>query len=416
MSAPPSTSPPDDRRLLQLHRGPVYPPSNGEEVRIWRTAAWFRRYGDVTLAHPCEGGRTVEGVRFLDVANPALDRKATRIYLWNALLAAGADNPFDRLQTRQTVRTLRREGPFDVVCCESPQVLRAGVALARHFDAHLLLNKHNAMFELLDQQLGSRPIPGTVRRRAVRQLRELEQRGIDCADAVVFQSRRDRERFAVPDETASAVVENGTDVAGIREGGDPAAVRESLGIDPAAFVCVFVGAYDYEPNAAAAHVVVDRLAPALPDVEFVLVGRNPPATDRENVHAPGFVDDLPGALGMADVALCPLTMGSGTKLKLMDYLAAGLPVVTTSVGAQGVDLVDGEHALVRETPESMVEAVRTLRADPGRRRRLADAAAALGSTFGWETLLRGYDEVFAALTDRPPRRPKSLSLTGTPRS
>lgn len=384
--------------ILQLHRGPVHPPSNGEEVRVWKTAERLADRGRVLLAHPTDReGELAPGVRAVDTGNPFLARKATRIYAWYGALALGPDNPVDRLQSRATVAALdRRLSDVDLVCCESPQVHRAGARLADRHGAPLLLNKHNAMYELLDQQFAELGLPGPLRRRAVESLRTFEQRGVERADAVVFQSEDDPAAFEVPADTRTAVVPNGTDLAAIRAGGDPERARADLGVSPEATLCAFVGACDYDPNRVAAEHVRDRIAPACPDVEFVVVGRDPPKMDRPNVRAPGYVEDLPGVLAASDVALCPLTMGSGTKLKVMDYLAAGLPIVTTPVGTQGVPVRDGETALVRPVAQ-FPAAIDRLRESPELAARLAESARELGARYSWEGVLADYDPLVADL-------------------
>lgn len=381
--------------LLQLHRGPVYPPSNGEETRIWKTAEKLSERATVWLAHPCDSERSFpDTVRPLDIGNPLLSYKTTRIYLWNALLAAGSDNWFDRVQTDFTVRNVVNAVPsIEGVFCESPQVLRAGIRLADEYDARLVLNKHNAMYNLLDQQLKARPIPGPVRRRAVENLRSLEQRGIDAADAVVYQSEDDVRCFSHTPDTIVKTIPNGCDFDSINRGGDPEQVSEELGLDRNRTICIFVGAYDYEPNAKAAELIIERIAPSLPDVEFLLVGRDPPTATPSNVHAPGYVKDLAGALSLADVALCPLTMGSGTKLKMLDYLAAGLPIVTTTIGAQGLPITDGETALVRDDPMGIVAGIRELDESDELTRRFSANARELGRRYSWDRLLSDYNEL-----------------------
>lgn len=389
----------DNSNILQLHRGELYPPSNGEEVRIWETAKKLAEYGTVWLAHPDGDGRELHpGIRAVDTDNPFLDYKTTRIYAWNAMFGLAVDNHLDKLQAKRTVRTLERlDVSFDIVCCESPQMLRASRQLADHYDAKLLLNKHNAMYDLLDQQLRLRPIPAVIRQRAVANLRQFEQRGIDAADAVVFQSEDDTTAFQLPDDTTVEVIPNGTDFASIDAGGDPDRVRDQLGLDGAETICLYIGAFDYDPNAVAAEVIIEEFAPALPAVEFLLVGRNPPATGRANVHTPGFVEDLPGVLSLADIALCPLTLGSGTKLKMLDYLAAGLPIVTTEVGTQGLPLTDGETALIRDSWDEFVDAIGELRASESLRANLSSSARTLGREYSWHSLLDDYDSILAEL-------------------
>lgn len=385
--------------ILHLARGDVYPPSNGGEMRIWNTSKKFTDFGTVWLSQP--SGRAIEdeqAIRVIDTGNPFLKFKTSAIYVWNAMLGISADNGFDRLQSRETVSTFSGlDTEFDIVCCEAPQMLRASKRLAEEYDAELLINKHNAMYELLDQQLELRGVPGVVRRRAVRNLRRFEQAGIDAADAVVFQSADDVKRFTWSEDTVVAVIPNGTDFRAIGEGGDPESVREELGLGAAERICVFVGAFDYDPNEVAANVIADELAPALPDVEFLMVGRDPPNVEGKNVRTPGFVDDLPGVLSLADVAVCPLTMGSGTKLKMLDYLAAGLPIVTTDVGTQGLPLEDGETALVRNSWDEFASAIDTLFESEDRRASLAANAKRLGEEYAWESLMEGYEPVVAEL-------------------
>lgn len=383
--------------ILHLHRESVYPPSDGGEVRTWKTANRLADHGTVWFAQPGVNNYEYEnGVRTLDIGNPYLWTKATRIYLWNAWLAAGSG--FDERQTEWTVDTLvQHPATFDLVVCESPQMIRASRRLAEHEDAELLVNFHNSMFELLDQQLRSRRVPGFLRRRAVDRLRDLEQSAIDAADAVVFQSEDDVTHYDLPENTFVDVIANGCDYDWIADGGEPERVAESLGLPTDGTTCVYVGAYDYEPNQQAASHICEEIAPELPGVTFVLAGRNPPESTPANVLTPGFVSDLPGLLSAADIALCPLTMGSGTKLKIMDYLAAGLPIVTTPVGTQGIPIEDGRDALVVDRPAGFPHAIRRLEESPELRRSLGENAAALGQQFDWDRLLEGYDRLLEAL-------------------
>lgn len=115
-------------------------------------------------------------------------------------------------------------------------------------------------------------------------------------------------------------------------------------------IALFVGSW-YPPNVEAAEAVFG-LAETLPRVTFLLAGRVCLAVAGRprprNLALMGIVDEptLASLLGLADVALNPMRAGSGTHLKMGTYLAAGLPIVTTPVGARGYDLVDGEHALI----------------------------------------------------------------------
>jgi glycosyltransferase involved in cell wall biosynthesis len=377
--------------ILQLNKNAPYPPTNGAEVRTWKTTERFVEIGRVWLACPWDGEDAPrEGITVLPVNSPVLARKRIRNDLWYGGFLFKTHPVMPVLTNRVTAAVQEVDTSFDVVVSESPQLVDAARQIAHEHSSLLLLNKHNAYYRYFDQYLADTPLPATLRRRTVENMRQYEQRGVDAADVVVFQSEADREAFDVPPEVVAEVIPNGTDVERVRNAVDPDGLVADLGLNASAPVCVFLGSYDYDPNHAAARTIIDEIAPALPDVEFLLVGRNPPETDLENVYTPGFVDNLADAFHVSDVALCPLPRGSGTKLKMLDYLAAGLPIVTTTVGIQGLPVDDRVHALVRDEPAEMIEAIRTLLDSPARWEELSTNARRLGERYDWEKLLERY--------------------------
>jgi glycosyltransferase involved in cell wall biosynthesis len=137
---------------------------------------------------------------------------------------------------------------------------------------------------------------------------------------------------------------------------------------------LFVGSYRYPPNQAAALELCDdvlpRLRRELPKAELHLVGRGIEGTDLADRHDPagglnviGGVEDVREAYWGARALLVPLREGSGTRLKILEAMAAGLPVVSTRLGAEGLDLVHEETVLFAETPEAFVDAALRLAND-----------------------------------------------------
>jgi glycosyltransferase involved in cell wall biosynthesis len=388
---------PDDRpTILQLTRTGADDPTNGHERRVLETARKLAEFGTVHLGVPSPAvDRPATGVATFDLSNPVLTWKPTRIYGWNLALIVGPSNPYDDLQSRLTCRAVDQLGvELDLVVSEEPTLFTAARRIAAAHAVPLLVNKHDCFSEVVARGADAFPVPPRVLERIVTSLERFERRQVELADGIVFVSERDRAQFDIPDDTVVRTIPNGTDVTreAVENGGD---ALETLGVTPP--VAVFVGSYDYAPNRDAASVIASELAPALPDVDFLLVGRNPPETDRENVHTPGFVEDLYAVLGAVDVALCPLQWGGGTKLKMLDYLAAGLPTVTTPVGAEGIDIVDGESALVRTDPAGFVEAIEQLLSSEEQREQMSRHAAAVGERYHWSRLMTGYDDVVTDL-------------------
>lgn len=142
------------------------------------------------------------------------------------------------------------------------------------------------------------------------------------------------------------------------------------------------GALWYGPNMDAARYLVERVGPALrervPDVRIRLVGRLGPTGemfgDHPGVETTGWVPEMEPELGRADVVAAPIRFGGGTRIKILEAFAHRIPVVSTSLGAHGLDAVDGQHLLLAETSIEFAEACAQLLTDEARRQALADEA------------------------------------------
>jgi glycosyltransferase involved in cell wall biosynthesis len=151
--------------------------------------------------------------------------------------------------------------------------------------------------------------------------------------------------------------------------------------DPGGSTLLFCGGLDWYPNGEAMAYFFDRIWPLLtrrlPHVRVVVVGRNPPAwltrlgdSDRR-VEVTGFVDDVRAYFREATAYICPIRVGGGTRLKILDALAMGVPLVGTTFACSGISVQDERHVLLADTPEALVNQVLRLLADPVLRANLA---------------------------------------------
>ncbi len=239
-----------------------------------------------------------------------------------------------------------------------------------------ILDEHNVYWDLLKYDISSAPFFSTrlgqtrlVRRflepRLLRRAKEYEIRAIREATGTFVTSPVDREALAreIPDRAQRIhVLPNTVELDLFHDFSERESERSVL----------FIGNYTYGPNLEAARFIREQLAPRIPDAQFVLVGKGPTAPEgaASNVVAKGFVPDLNNALGPAAVCVAPLTKGSGTRVKILTYLASGKAVVASSKAAEGLEAQDGVHLLIRDEPEEFVRAVRTLLDDPDARRDL----------------------------------------------
>ncbi len=148
---------------------------------------------------------------------------------------------------------------------------------------------------------------------------------------------------------------------------------------------VFQGTFDYGPNVDGARWLVAQVAPRLrdrlPGARVRLVGTATPAVERladpPHVVVTGRVPDIQPELAGADVAVVPLRYASGTRLKILESFAHRVPVASTTVGAEGLDVEDGVHLLIGDTPDDLAAACARLVEDRDLRSRLVGAAEAL---------------------------------------
>ena len=149
--------------------------------------------------------------------------------------------------------------------------------------------------------------------------------------------------------------------------------RRPVGRDDVATppVVVFQGTLRYSPNADAARFLVEDVGPRLralvPDARIRLVGVAPPALARL-AHPPavtltGQVPDITAELARADVVVIPLRYGSGTRVKILEAFAHRIPVVSTSLGAEGLDVVAGKQLLVADDAEGIAQACASVLGD-----------------------------------------------------
>lgn len=185
--------------------------------------------------------------------------------------------------------------------------------------------------------------------------------------------------------------------------------RERLGLPLGAFIGIFIGS-PYGPNVDAAMFISDILAPLDPTTTYVIAGGvGQTVTPRtENVRLTGHITDEEKAdwFAASDFAVNPMMSGSGTNIKMFDFMAAGLPIITTETGARGIDATSAEFMITSEaTPDGMKRAVGELRRhrDPAAMSRAARAYVEEG--FAWERISHALG-AFCAMRHRSAGQPK----------
>lgn len=297
--------------------------------------------------------------------------------------------------------------PFSVLNYAEPEFRRAlDALLARHSygyiqvedvvmaqyvegmkDARKVLDMHNIESDLLRRYADNTDnlLRRTYARNAAAKLERYEMRVAEAFDAVLVCSEEEKSTLQGRGMgTCVEVVPNGVDGAYYKT------VVPSKGD-----ALVFVGSMDYHANISGILFFVSEVLPILvkvrPKLKVYVVGKNPPeeitSLSSEAMVVTGAVDDVRPMLSKGAVSIVPLLVGGGTRLKILEAMAAGLPVVSTPLGAEGLSARDGREILIADSPEDFAGRVLHLLENAGERERLADSGRKFAlANYDWRVI------------------------------
>lgn len=167
---------------------------------------------------------------------------------------------------------------------------------------------------------------------------------------------------------------------------------------------VFTGSMDWEANIDGVTHFLDDVWPlvlqALPDAQFVVVGRHPPASlvarggRLRGVRFTGFVDDVRPYVHAAHAFVIPLRVGGGTRIKAFEAMAMGCPVVSTAIGIEGLDVTPDRHFLLRDSAMQQADVIRALLTDEALRHRLSrDARQCVEDRYGHRVAAQVFEQI-----------------------
>ena len=296
---------------------------------------------------------------------------------------------------------------FDVVQVEGIELARA-MPLVREISpvSKIVFDDHNAEAAL--QARAFRTDLGEPRRWPAaaysliqsRRLRRYEAEACRAADAVTAVSEADAAllRGMVPGLKVT-VIPNMIDVGDYK--------RPVTGEVPH-FDVVFSGKMDYRPNVDAmlwfGREIWPRIVAARPGTTWAIVGQQPHArlgwlAEEPGVTVTGRGEEIQPYLAGAGVYVMPLRMGSGTRLKLIEAMAAGKALVSTPLGAEGFPVSDSEQIVLAGEPEAFAGAVVALLEDEERRKRLGAAARFFADRYDWRRVVPRFEEVYGGIVD-----------------
>lgn len=313
-------------------------------------------------------------------------------------------NPLPRsvrwFQTEETLREVRSllAAPYDLYLCDEIVVAPYVWRIPGREETPRIINRQKIDYLHYAETARSRPagMEKMLDWMEARRLRTFEYTEMARFDAAVVCSHDDRTE-AILEATTSAARESGSaiPVEVIVNGADTTYFTPERRPDPLPTV-LMLGTMHYYPNIDAVQyyfgAMHDALRAAVPDLRVLIVGHNPPPEiaalgTRPGVTVTGSVPDIRPYMGRAWLQMVPLRLGGGTRLKIVESMAAGLPVVSTTVGAQGLAVQDGAEMLLADDPADFVRKVSGLLSNSQERERMsANARLFVEANYSWQSL------------------------------
>lgn len=286
---------------------------------------------------------------------------------------------------------LLRRRPVEVVQAEFPAYVKPALWAQQLFGTHSLLVEHNVEFQRIAEQ--EPKLNAQVRQR----LEAIETELAQGCERVVTVSQRDRQTLITAGVEAKKIrtIPHGVDLDAFAAA-EPVDLRARYGVPADHAILVYHGIYSYPPNLEAVEELSRSLLPRLKlqgvAATVLAIGPEPSDQPLDGVVFTGPADDLAGYLKSGDLAVIPLRDGGGTRMKILDDFAAGVPVVTTRKGMEGIPVEHGRQLLIVDDPDEMARAVIDLLNHPEKSQALRENAYAWVSQFDWREIARRYVE------------------------
>jgi len=392
-------------RILWLKTELLHPVDKGGKIRTYHMLKQLRREHHITYL-TLDDGESADARRLADeycqelvcVPHHTRAKFSSGFY---AELAGNLVSPlpyaikkYQSAQMMREVAELTRGGAFDMLVCD---FLTPSINVPSRIECATVLFQHNveAMIWKRHYQVQSNPLKKAYLYDQWRKTHAFERATCRRFDHVIAVSREDREIM----RSEYGIAE----VSDVPTGVDTDYFRPDRREPRDAHNLVFTGSMDWLPNQDAIHYFTEQILPlikrAVPGVTLTVVGRNPYPSLVElsrrdsSIVVTGRVDDVRPYIDRAAAYVVPIRIGGGTRLKIYEAMAMEKPVVSTTIGAEGLPVRDGTDIILADAPEAFADAVVHVLTDADYAAKFgARAATAVRENFGWDKVAQSFVE------------------------
>ncbi len=391
-------------RILWVKAGKLLPVDTGGKIRSYNILRHLARNHEVTFlsyyggqrdsTYESEILRELPGAQTVYAASLDGSALAQSLEYVRRLFhpAPFAVSKFTHGAVQRVVASWLREKKFDVAVCD---FLSASLNFPENLVTPTVLFQHNVESALWQRMASTEANPAKrlAYRLEAKKMSGYERRALRKFHHVIAVSQHDRQQMLAMDPNcAITVVPTGVDTQKYE-------VAPPSSANPPRIV--FTGSMDWEPNIDAVAYFCQQIFPGVlaefPKAVFQIVGRNPHSRVQKlasrSVEVTGTVPSVADYLREATVVVVPLRIGGGTRLKIFEALAMGKALVSTSIGAEGLDVENGRDLVLADDAATQVQAITLLLRDSALRRRYEQAAARLAAQYDWSNIERRFTEV-----------------------
>lgn len=381
--------------ILQITPRIPFPLNDGSAIGIYNITKYLQQAGhSVTMLSLNTKKHYQSPVVIKDVCAhiDAVDIDTT-ITPYRAFLNLFSSVPYivERFISREfddlIVRTLATRS-FDVIHVDSIFIASCIDAIKRHTNTPVVLRAHNVEYRILERLY--RNLPSGLKRlylhRMAEQLRRYEQQYFKRFDGILAITPEDYSTIRSMDYTGPMVI--------MPAGVDLAMFAPKPTITTQPNTVFFFGGLEWGPNQEGVHWFMKQVFPAFrkqyPEVELHIGGKNPPPEILSYNRLPGVtihpnVPSAPDFMQSYDIMIVPLLSGGGMRLKIVEAMAMGKPIISTPVGAEGIATRPGENILLAETPKEFLHQLALCLEDETLKNRLQqEAVTTARELYSWE--------------------------------
>lgn len=393
-------------RILIINDGSPYPIVSSEAVRIYNLILRLAREHEVWLATLAYSSKEAEGARCMKKICEGVEVAVYRqrhplahlpALMRNAIVGIPTELIFHQSkELAYKINLLTSSIDFDVIQIEHSYMAPYLNALPSDASCKRILVFRNVVFDQYDRifRVDWRPIKKLRALIFSAMMRRWEPTYAQCFDRCIALSNADRSLLLEANPNLKIdIVPNGTDT----QFHQPLALPKNLSS------LLFVGSMSYTANVDAVIYFCQDILPLIREkvnhVDVWIVGKDPlPEVKRLNgngIRVTGRVEDVVPYYQQSTISVVPLRAGSGTRLKILEAMALGRPVVSTSLGCEGLDVEDGKHLLIADTPEQFAESTARLLNDQDLYQQVrSNARELVENYYDWDVIARKLVDIY----------------------